>query len=83
MVVGTVRPSRRIPDLEILQRETRSWKRRVNSAQVRIDWKSDRRAARKKLGYKRYTSKRSWTWLSEAVCSRRPRKPASCRLAPR
>ena len=53
--------TRRIPDLKTLQRETRSWKRRVNRAQVTINWKFDRKAARKKFGYKRHTSKRSET----------------------
>ena len=41
--------SRRIPDLETLQGETRSWKDRVNRDQVKINWKFDRRAARKKF----------------------------------
>jgi len=53
--------TRRIPDLKTLQRETRSWKRRVNRAQVTINWKFDRKAARKKFGYKRHSSTRSET----------------------
>ena len=48
--------SRRIPDLETLQRETRSWKDRVNRDQVKINWKFDRRATRKNFGYKRTPS---------------------------
>ena len=44
--------SRRIPDLKTLRRETRSWKGRVNRAQLKINWKFNRRAARKNLGYK-------------------------------
>ena len=45
--------SRRIPDLKTLKRFTRSWKDRVNRDQVKINWKFDRQAARKKFGYKR------------------------------
>ena len=44
--------SRRIPDLITLQRETRAWNRRTNRAQVKINWKFDRRAARHKFHYK-------------------------------
>ncbi|MCP4206110.1 MAG: IS630 family transposase [Shimia sp.] len=43
--------TRRIPDLDMLQRETRSWKDRVNRNQVTINWKFDRKVARKKFGY--------------------------------
>ncbi len=52
---------RRIPDLKTLQRETRAWKREVNRRRVTINWKFDRKAARKKFGYKKYSSKRSKT----------------------
>ena len=43
--------TRRIPDLDMLQRETRSWKDRVNRDQVTINWKFDRKVARKKFNY--------------------------------
>ena len=43
--------TRRIPDLVMLQRETRSWKNRVNRDQVTINWKFDCKVARKKFGY--------------------------------
>ena len=51
--------SRRIPDLATLQRETRAWNRRINRDRTRINWRFDRRAARRKFGYKRKSFKRS------------------------
>jgi len=53
--------TRRIPDLETLRRETRAWNRRMNRTRVKINWKFDRRAARRKFGYKRKSSTRSQT----------------------
>ena len=53
--------SRRIPDLETLRRETGSWKGRVNRDQVKINWKFDRKAARKNLGCKKYSFSQSKT----------------------
>jgi transposase len=50
---------RRIPDLDTLRRETAAWNRRVNKAQVKIKWRFDRKAARKKFKYKSKSSKRS------------------------
>jgi hypothetical protein len=50
---------RRIPDLMILRRETRAWNRRMNRARTQINWQFDRRAARRKFGYKRKCSTRS------------------------
>jgi len=44
--------NRRIPDLSTLQRETRAWNRRTNLARVKINWKFDRRAARRKFRYR-------------------------------
>ena len=44
--------NRRIPDLKGLRRETRAWNRRMNRDQIKINWKFDRRAARRKFGYK-------------------------------
>jgi len=50
---------RRIPDLKTLQREVRAWKRRMNRDRVKINWQFDRRAARRKFGYKYKSFKRS------------------------
>ena len=52
--------SRRIPTLTLLKRQASAWNRRTNRARVKINWKFDRRAARKKFGYK-YSFKRSKT----------------------
>jgi hypothetical protein len=52
---------RRIPDLKTLKREARAWNRHMNRKQVKINWKFDRRAARRKFGYKRNYFKRSKT----------------------
>jgi transposase len=40
----------RIPDLKTLDREVRAWNRDVNRRRTRINWKFDRRAARRKFG---------------------------------
>jgi hypothetical protein len=53
--------TRRIPDLKTLRREARSWNREINRARTKINWKFDRRAARRKFGYKRNSFKRSQT----------------------
>jgi DDE superfamily endonuclease len=50
---------RRIPDLETLRRETRAWTRRIRRARTKINWQFDRKAARRKFGYKKHYSKRS------------------------
>jgi DDE superfamily endonuclease len=50
---------RRIPDLQTLRRESRAWNRRTNRARTRIDWKFDRKAARRKFRYNKNFSKRS------------------------
>ena len=52
---------RRIPDLKSLRREARAWNRRINCARTRINWRFDRRAARRKFGYAKHFSKRSKT----------------------
>jgi hypothetical protein len=52
---------RRIPSLKILKAEARAWNRRMNRDGVKIDWKFDRRAARRKFGYKCQSFKRSKT----------------------
>lgn len=51
---------RRIGDLHPLQRETRAWNRRMNRRRVRIDWRFDRKQARRKFRYTHKT-KRSET----------------------
>jgi len=43
--------TRRIPDLKTLRRESRAWNRRMNRDHTKINWKLDRRAARRKFGY--------------------------------
>ena len=53
--------TRRIPDLKTLRRETRAWNRRMNRDRVKINWKFDRKAARRKFGYKKKSSRRSKT----------------------
>jgi hypothetical protein len=52
---------RRIPSLKILKAEARAWNRRMNRGRVKIDWKFDRRAARRKFGYKCQSFTRSKT----------------------
>src|SRR5215468_10056218 len=52
---------RRIPSLRILRAEARAWNRRMNRDRVKIAWKFDRKAARKKFGYTRKHFKRSKT----------------------
>jgi hypothetical protein len=53
--------TRRIPDLKTLRREARSWNREINRARTKINWKFDRKAARRKFGYKRNSFKQSQT----------------------
>jgi DDE superfamily endonuclease len=53
--------TRRIPDLARLRREVQAWNRRMNRARTKINWKFDRRAARRKFGYKSKSFKRSET----------------------
>jgi hypothetical protein len=53
--------TRRIPELKILRREVQAWNRRINRARTKINWKFDRRAARRKFGYKKKSFKRSET----------------------
>ena len=53
--------NRRIPSLEILRREARAWNRRMNQRGTKINWKFDRKTARRKFRYKRNPSKRSET----------------------
>ena len=50
---------RRIPSLKILKAEARAWNRRMNRDRVKINWNFDRRAARRKFGYKYQYFKRS------------------------
>lgn len=50
---------RRIPDLKTLRREAKAWSRRVNRDKVKIDWKFDRKTARRKFNYKPKPIKRS------------------------
>lgn len=50
---------RRIPSLRILRQESRAWNRRMNRAHTKIQWKFDRRAARRTFGYRKNSFKRS------------------------
>lgn len=43
---------RRISDLHTLRRHCGAWNRRMNRDRTTIDWKFDRKAARRKFGYK-------------------------------
>ena len=52
---------RRIPTLKMLRREAQAWNRRMNRARVKINWKFDRRAARRKFCYKSQSFTRSKT----------------------
>ena len=52
---------RRIPSLKILKAEARAWNRRANRDRVKIAWKFDRKAARRKFGYNSKSFKRSQT----------------------
>jgi DDE superfamily endonuclease len=52
---------RRIPSLKILKAEAKAWNRRMNWGRVKINWKFDRRAARRKFGYKCQSFTRSKT----------------------
>jgi len=45
--------------LATLRREAAAWNRRVNRKQVKINWRFDRKATRRKFGYKRPSIKRS------------------------
>jgi len=45
--------SRRFPDLKALRKEIGAWNRDVNRRRTRINWKFDRKAARRKFGSKR------------------------------
>jgi hypothetical protein len=51
--------ARRISDLKILRREVRAWNHRINQSRTKIDWGFDRKAARRKFGYKRKCFTRS------------------------
>ena len=49
---------RRIEDRAKPRREAAAWNRRVNRERVKIDWRFDRKAARRKFGYERPLIKR-------------------------
>src|SRR3954454_20398667 len=56
---------RRIPDLATLRQESRAWNHRINRARTKIQWKFDRRAARRKFGYNRNLFKRSKDYFQQ------------------
>jgi len=43
--------TRRIPDLEKLQRETKAWNRKANQKRTKINWRFTRKKARKLFQY--------------------------------
>jgi DDE superfamily endonuclease len=50
---------RRIPTLKMLRQEAKAWSRRMNHDRITINWKFDRRAARRKFRYKSKSFTRS------------------------
>jgi len=50
---------RRISSLPALKREAAAWNRRVNRDHIKIDWKFDRKAARRAFSYKKPRIRRS------------------------
>jgi hypothetical protein len=52
---------RRIPHLKMLRREACAWNRHMNRKRVKINWRFDRKAARRKFVYKKNSFKRSQT----------------------
>jgi len=50
---------RRIPNLRTLRREANAWSRNVNRRRLRINWRFDRKAARRCFAYKRKNILRS------------------------
>ena len=53
--------TRRIPNLKALRQEATAWNRRMNRNRIKINWKFDRKTARRKFGYKKNSFKRSRT----------------------
>jgi hypothetical protein len=51
--------SRRIADLKTLREEVKAWNQRMNRSRTTINWRFDRKAARRKFGYKRKLFTRS------------------------
>jgi hypothetical protein len=51
--------TRRIPDLKALAKQVRAWNRETNRRRVQINWKFDRKQARRKFGYIRKSIRRS------------------------
>ena len=52
---------RRLADVATLERETRAWNDRLDRARLKIHWRFDREAARKKFGYDQNQITRSET----------------------
>jgi hypothetical protein len=53
--------TRRLSNLKTLCHESRAWNRRMNRDRIKINWQFDRRAARRKFGYKTKRYRRSMT----------------------
>jgi len=60
VMAGQCLGNRRLGSIDNLRREARAWNRRTNRAKLKINWKFDRRAARRKFKY-RVCFKRSRT----------------------
>jgi hypothetical protein len=52
---------RRIADLKMLRREATAWNRRMNRQRLKINWRFDRKTARRKFRYKKNFFKQSET----------------------
>jgi hypothetical protein len=51
--------TRRLPTLALLVNEARAWNRQINDAQTKIDWRFNRKDARRHFGYTKYLFTRS------------------------
>ena len=59
--VGLTLRNRRFQMIDDMRAEAKAWNRRMNRDRVKIAWKFDRKAARKKFSYNRKSFKRSTT----------------------
>ena len=53
--------NRRLSDFHTLRRESQAWNRRMNRHHTKINWRFDRKAARRKFAYKQKAFTRSMT----------------------
>jgi transposase len=52
VMAGQCLGKRRLGTIDMLRKEVRAWNRRTNRAKLKINWKFDRKAARKKFKYR-------------------------------